>query len=73
MNNIPVAIKFFKIEKTYLKSFNKEVCFLEEMKEENYFLIISYHEFKEKNKLIVQSLLGPNLKEFLTLCGGLFH
>ena len=71
-NNIPVAIKFFKDEKTDLKSFSKEICFLEELKEEKYFPRIFYHEFKEENKLIVQSLLGPNLNELLSLCGGLF-
>lgn len=71
-NNIPVAIKFFKNEKTDLKSFSKEICFLEELKEEKYFPRIFYHEFKEEKKLIVQSLLGPNLKELLSLCGGFF-
>ena len=71
-NNIPIAIKFFKNEKTDFKSFNKEVCFLEELKEEKYFPKIFYHEFKEENKLIVQSLHGPNLKELLSLCGGAF-
>ena len=45
---------------------------MKELKEGKYFPKLFYHEFKEENKLIVQSLLGPNLKELLFLCGGSF-
>ena len=70
-NNKPVAMKFLN-EKVNLKSFNKEVNFLKELGDEKYFPKIFYSQYDEQNKIIIQSLLGPNLKQLLLLCGGSF-
>lgn len=66
-----MAIKFLN-EKVNLKSFNKEVNFLKELGDEKYFPKIFYSQYNEQNKIIIQSLLGPDLKQLLSLCGGSF-
>lgn len=70
--NIPVAIKYLKEEKAKITLFNREVNFLKEFQNEYCFPRVLYSEFSKENKIIVQSLLGPNLHELLSLCGGKF-
>ena len=67
---IPIAIKCIKNNKENINNFSKEVNFLNELKEENFFPIIFYAEFNNRNKIIIQSLLGATLKDLLYLCGG---
>ena len=45
---------------------------MKEFQNENFFPRILYSEFNKNNKIIVQSLLGPNLHELLSLCDGAF-
>ena len=68
--NYSVAIKYFKEEKENIKLFTNEVFFLNEFKNEDFFPKIFYSEYTTKNKLIIQSLLGPNLRDLLDFCGG---
>ena len=43
---------------------------MNELKEETFFPKIFYSEFNKRNRIIIQSLLGPNLKDLVSLCGG---
>ena len=71
-NCFPMAIKLIKDDKINYLRFIKEIKFLKEFKNEIFFPKCFYFEFSKKNKIIAQSLLGPNLKNLLKLCGGKF-
>ena len=57
-------------EKANLNNFSKEINILNTLKEEKLFPRIFYSEFDNRNKIIIQSHLGPNLNYLLNLCGG---
>ena len=67
--HIPIAIKCMRAEKANLNNFSKEINILNTLKEEKLFPRIFYSEFDNRNKIIIQSLLGPNLNDLLNLCG----
>jgi len=71
-NNYYVAIKKIKNENITIASFQNEVNMLKELNNETYFPKFFYSEFSKNNKIIIQSLLGVNLKELKEFCGGKF-
>ena len=69
-NSIPFAVKIFKNKKYNDSSFRREINNIELFRNQKFFTKIYYSEFSDKNKIIVQTLLGPNLKTLTDLCGG---
>ncbi len=70
--NFPVAIKIIKKSNIKFQNFENEVNILKELENEIYFPKHLYSEFSKKNKIIIQSMLGPNLKQLKGFCGGKF-
>ena len=71
-NNYLVAIKKIKNENIKIEAFQNEVNIIKELNNEICFAKYFYSEFSKKNKIIIQSLLGANLKELKEFCGGKF-
>lgn len=72
-NSNPFAIKIFKDrKKENHSSFQKELNFIQEFRNEKFFPKLFYSEYSNSNKIIIQSLHGPNLKKLAYLSGGKF-
>jgi serine/threonine protein kinase/DNA-directed RNA polymerase subunit RPC12/RpoP len=71
-SNNYVAIKKIKNENIKIAGFQNEVDILKELNNEICFSKYFYSEFSKNNKIIIQSLLGVNLKVLKEFCGGKF-
>ena len=70
----PVAIKIYKNKEKINISANREIDFMVKLKDEPYFpKIIDSIIFENKNFVLIESLLGPNLRVLLNFMGGSFN
>lgn len=69
---IPIAVKALKSEKVNPKKYKNEIDILRDLKNEKYFPRIFHSEFNKNNKIIIESLHGPNLIKLLDFCKGKF-
>lgn len=69
-NSFPLALKFFKNNNYDFYLFKREIDYITIFKDQKFFPKIYYYEFSDNKKIIVQTLLGPNLRKLADLCGG---